>query len=105
MSVEALSWARAVRAGRAKGVLWALADLADAEGVCFPSHARLADSCEVSESTVRRMIRLLISRNLIAVERRFRGDGSSTSNRYRLAREAPANLTGGGQIDGAGVHR
>lgn len=95
MSVEALRWAREVRAGRAKGVLWALADLADAEGVCFPSHAYLADSCEVSESTVRRMIRLLITRNLVTVERRFHRDGSSTSNLYRLAMGDPANLTGG----------
>lgn len=85
-----------MRAGRANGLLRALAELADRDGVCFPSHAYLADSCEVSESTVRRMIRLLVSRNLLAIERRFRADGSCTSNGYRLAMDHPVNLTGEG---------
>ena len=90
VSVEALRWARAVRAGRAKGVLWALADLADAEGVCFPSHAYLADSCEVSESTVRRMIRLLDLAQPGGRRATFPRDGSSTSNVYRLAMGTPS---------------
>ena len=83
-------------AGTANGLLLVLAELADRDGVCFPSHAYLADSCEVSESTVRRMIRLLASRKLLVIERRFRADGSCTSNGYRLAMDHPVNLTGEG---------
>jgi hypothetical protein len=95
VSVEALRWVRTVRAGRANGLLRALAELADRDGVCFPSHSYLADTCEISESTVRRMIRLLVSRNLVAAERRFHFDGSSTSNLYRLNMGDPVKLTGG----------
>jgi hypothetical protein len=96
VSVEALKWVRTVRAGRANGLLRALAELADRDGACFPSHAYLADNCEVSASTVRRMIRLLVSRKLLVIERRFRADGSCTSNGYRLAMDHPVNLTGEG---------
>ena len=42
------------------------------------------------------MIRLLVSRKLLVIERRFRADGSCTSNGYRLAMDHPVNLTGEG---------
>lgn len=73
------------RAGGAKVMLLALAEHADQSGYCFPGLRRLATMCEVSESTARRMIKLLASRGFVTVERRFNKNGSCRSNGYRLA--------------------
>ena len=95
MSLRASGWAWRARAGNAKVVLLALADLADDSGYCFPSHDHLMKMCEISERTVRRMITLLVAAKLITIERRFNGNGSCTSNGYRLAiPDYPVNLTG-----------
>lgn len=75
-------------------MLLALAEHADQFGYCFPGLQRLASMCQVSESTAHRMIRLLVSRNLITIERRFNENGSCRSNGYRLAIDHPVNLTG-----------
>jgi hypothetical protein len=95
VSLRATRWAWRARAGNAKVVLLALADLADDSGYCFPSHDHLMKMCEISERTVRRMITLLVAAKLITIERRFNGNGSCTSNGYQLAiRDYPVNLTG-----------
>jgi DNA-binding transcriptional regulator YhcF (GntR family) len=52
-----------------------MAEHADRQGYCFPSHRRLAYMCEVSESTVHRMIKVLVARKLVTIERRFNEDG------------------------------
>jgi hypothetical protein len=95
VSVEALAWVRKVRAGKAKGVLYVLADLADHAGYCFPSHRYLAYVAEVSDSSVRRLISELVARELVAIERRFNQNGSCSSNGYRLAiGDHPVKLKG-----------
>ena len=67
-----------------KLVLMALADSADDQGVCWPSVSTLAKKCSVSTRTVRRSLRVLMDSGMLIAEARRRGDGSSTSNRYRL---------------------
>ena len=90
-------WAWTTCAGRAKVMLVALAEHADQSGYCFPSLRRLAAMCEISESTAHRMIKLLASRNLVAIEQRFSTNGSRRSNGYRLAlTDHGVNLTGWG---------
>jgi hypothetical protein len=83
-----------------KLVLMALADEADDNGFCFPSHRRLAWKCTISERTVRRMISLLASQSFLSVESRFAKDRARTSNGYRLAfADPPDKLTGGRGMD------
>ena len=68
-----------------KLVLVVLADAANGQGVCWPSIATLANKTGVTPRTVQRVIQLLIRRELITVEQRYRGDGSCSSNLYRLS--------------------
>lgn len=67
-----------------KLVLMALADIADDKGICWPSMSTVATKCNVSTRTIRRCIQDLVTRDLLQVEQRYRRDGSSSSNRYRL---------------------
>jgi hypothetical protein len=76
-----------------KPVLMALADAADDHGVCWPSVSTLAKKCSVSTRTVQRSLRVLIDSGLLTAELRRRGDGSSTSNRYRLLIKGGDNLS------------
>jgi hypothetical protein len=96
VSIEAFRWARKQRTGKGHGLLLVLGDLADARGYCFPSHKYLADDGGVSESTIRRLIKMLASRKLLTIVPRFRGDGSRTSNGYQLEMDPPVTLTGEG---------
>ncbi len=68
----------------AKLVLMSLADAADDHGVCWPSVHTIARKCCISSRTVRRVIQTLVDRGLLEAEQRYRPDGSSSSNRYRL---------------------
>ncbi|TFC30089.1 helix-turn-helix domain-containing protein [Cryobacterium sp. MDB1-18-2] len=91
MSNKAITWAYAqtgLKAGP-KFVLVTLADLADQEHSCFPGVPVLADLTGLSESGVRSQLDLLLSVELITRERRFRKDGSRTSNRYYLQMNPP----------------
>ena len=72
-----------------KLVLMALADIADDHGVCWPSHRTLALKCTLSDRTVRRTLGKLHALKLLIVEPRMRKNGSSASNCYRLAVDAP----------------
>lgn len=88
MSIRAMNWAYEQRTGSPvrKAVLVALADFADEGHSSWPSVMRLAEMCEVSESTVRRALRELEAAGLIHVDRtRMRETGGQTSNLYRLA--------------------
>ncbi len=67
-----------------KLVLMALADIADDNGICWPSMSTVAAKCNVSTRTVRRSTQLLVACGLMVVEQRYRKDGSSSSNLYRL---------------------
>lgn len=91
-----MNWVWAQRlAPAAKMVLLALADAADDDGVCWPSVPMLADKCSISTRTVRRILQDLVANGLLQAEARFRGDGSSTSNRYKLP------IKGGDKLSGA----
>jgi hypothetical protein len=75
----------------------ALADIADDQGVCWPSHKTLARKCTLSDRTLRRVLTLLQSQQLLEVASRVRKDGSHASNSYRLAvdMDPPDKLTRG----------
>jgi hypothetical protein len=97
MSIRAMTWAWSITlAPASKLVLMALADIADDQGVCWPSHPTLAAKCCMTGRSVRRVLSLLQAQQFVFVERRYKTDGSQTSNRYRLAVSTPQdNLSGG----------
>jgi DNA-binding transcriptional regulator YhcF (GntR family) len=66
-----------------KVVLLMLADTADAFDETYPSNARLAALCNISERTVMRAKQKLEELGLIAQKARYR-DGVQLSNNYRL---------------------
>lgn len=73
----------------------ALADVADDDGVCWPSVSTIGRRCAVSTRTVQRALRDLHKVDLVRGDARYRGDGSTTSNRYVLS------LRGGDTLSGA----
>lgn len=92
MSNEAITWAfRQQLPSTDKFVLIALADYADEELSCFPSHKKTAERVGASVATVKRAIARLTEGDYIRVEKRNRNDGSITSNRYviNVARQDP----------------
>lgn len=72
MSWQATAWALRQRAGSpaAKLVLLALANYADAAGMCWPSQERLATDTEQSVRTVQRHVDALVKGGLIRMEKR-----------------------------------
>jgi len=76
-----------------KFVLVVLADAANAQCVCWPRISTIARKVGVSSRTVQRAIQLLICRELITAEQRYRSDGSCSSNLYRLSLEGGDNLS------------
>lgn len=69
MSLAAQVWAwEQPLEGTAKLVLLCLAEHADAEGRCWPSVARIAQRCGISERTAQRALRLLEAGAAIGVE-------------------------------------
>ena len=97
MSVVALSWAKRQRAGgvAAKAVLLVLADYADEEGTCWPSQARIAAECELTDRSVRDQLTKLEAAGLITRSTKRRPDGTQDNSRFRLAldrrNEVPAD--------------
>jgi DNA-binding transcriptional ArsR family regulator len=84
VSNAALTWAWRQRAGKAKVVLVALADHANAAGECWPSVLRLVDETELSERTVQGHLVALEKAGLLdRVER----PGKTTL--YRLSVDRP----------------
>lgn len=86
MSVYASAWAREVETGSpmAKCLLFALAEYASHDGVCYPSHRTLARVTEMSPGSVKAHLKRLVDAHLIEVVAQTRPDGSQTSNAYRL---------------------
>jgi len=76
-----------------KFVLVVLADAANDQGVCWPRVSTIARQVGVTSRTVQRAIQLLIRRELITAEQRYRSDGSCSSNLYRLLLEGGDNLS------------
>lgn len=52
--------------------------------MCFPSNKKLIEHSGFSESKILRVKNDLVTRNIISVKKRFRPDGSQTSNFYRI---------------------
>jgi hypothetical protein len=99
-----LAWSTSLAPSH-KLVLMALADIANDDGVCWPSVRLLAKKCCLCEREVRRVIDQLKSGGLLRVEERFRADGSQTSNRYLVLSPTGGgdNLSGGSDdADGGG---
>lgn len=67
-----------------KLLLMALADNCNDEGTCWPSIKTLAKKASLDERTTQRKLRLLASKGLLKIEKRFRKDGSQMSNFFVL---------------------
>ena len=81
-------------------------------GTCFPSAARIAAECRISESQVRKVTASLESKGFISKEKRFhktvRGKNYQASNLYRIEplplcrTDTPSVIERGLQLDMAG---
>lgn len=91
MSVEASSWAFAVRGVKSgpKFVLVAIANVADKAGVGFPGRVTLAQATASRPETVSENLGRLADAGLIARVQRRRGNGSRTSDWIILAPHHP----------------
>lgn len=104
MSIQAISWAlkqSVVKRGE-KLVLVALANYADEDGECFPSHKRLAEDTGYTRQGVGKVIRHLEEIGLLKINSRDRENGSRTSNVYALSMGATPvarGATGGNSIE------
>lgn len=95
-------------------VLLAIADHADADGVCWPGMRRVAEKTGLARRTVVRAVEALEASGLMKVERRKTGSGRQTSNRYLLQMGPSDTLTprngqdtpgGGGEMSRTGGTR
>ncbi|WP_407547026.1 helix-turn-helix domain-containing protein [Vibrio parahaemolyticus] len=95
MSMELMVKAMKQKVGNPlrKLVLLKLADNANDQGECWPSHQYVAEQCEISKSTVRKHISDLRSMGLLRIENRV-GPKGNTSNLYTLKLDrAPSRST------------
>ena len=85
MSLKYMVKAMDTRVGNSirKLVLIKLADNANDEGYCWPSHQNVADICEIGHSTARKHISVLEEQGYVLIENR-KGPKGNMSNRYKL---------------------
>lgn len=97
MSVQAITWALDQTVGSPTGkiVLLCLANYADKDGSCFPGQTTIARECEISRRSVVEWMANLESMGLIARTRRFRANGSRTSDGVLLAMNGAFDTTSG----------
>lgn len=69
---------------RAKLVYIFLKDHADKGGACWPGINTIAAGVSLSRSTVKRALNDLVKAKLVEKSSRWRGNGSLSSNLYRL---------------------
>jgi hypothetical protein len=93
MSVKALSWVweHSPHDGGNLLVLLALADFADADGLCWPSHAKLAAKSRLSERQVERALKELVASGDLDAPSGPR----SQSNPYRVRQNVVPTPTSG----------
>lgn len=77
-----------------KLVLIKLADNANDEGECWPSHKHIADHCEISDRSVRTHIKALEEANFLTIINRVK-DNKKQSNIYKLHFEKAVLSTAG----------
>jgi len=94
MSFKATSWALTVKGLKpaTKIVLIYLSDRHNPDYGCFPSVARLAADCEMSERSVHYHIDELERRGLISRQQRTKANGIKTSNDYTLHMDEDPDL-------------
>lgn len=99
MSVQALTCAFAVRGVSAseKLLLLALANYADPNMRCFPSHRTLSDDTGLSERTILSILKSLEAQKLVSRQERRRPDGSRSTDLITL-HFAGEVIKGGGEI-------
>ena len=69
---------------RARTVYMYLKDRADSQGQCWPGIRTIARDLGLSVSTVKRALDDLCREGMVVKERRWRENGSLTSNLYRF---------------------
>ena len=69
---------------RAKAVYIYLKDRANKDGTCWPGINTIAAGLNLSRSTVKRALDDLVRAGLVMKEKRWRGNGSLSSNLYRI---------------------
>ncbi len=69
---------------RARTVYMYLKDHADKENTCWPGIKTISTELKLSRSTVKRALDDLYREGLISKEKRWRENGSLSSNLYRL---------------------
>jgi hypothetical protein len=87
MSWEATGWAAKQVTGSAasKLTLLALANYADAQGICWPTQETLARDTEQSIDTVQRRLKMLVALGLVRIETRAGRRGQWDGKLYHLA--------------------
>ena len=97
MSVEALTAALKIQGLKPteKLILVILANYADENGSCYPSHQHLADIVGLKDHKgVQKIIKQFKERGLLTIEPRYNASGGQTSNRYHLKlNQAPHRLS------------
>ncbi|MFI3326306.1 MAG: helix-turn-helix domain-containing protein [Clostridia bacterium] len=71
---------------RCKIVLINLKDRANKDGECWPAIKTIAKDTSLSVSTIKRALNDLIKQGYIVKEKRFRPNGSNSSNLYIIKR-------------------
>ena len=77
-------WKHSQASGSELLLLLALADMANDEGECWPSVKTLAERCRCSDRTIQRSLSELSELGELEIITRNRGNGSLTSNCYRV---------------------
>ena len=99
MSFEAMAWAVRQKTGgsTAKLILLMLANHANGySGQCNPSHKRMAEECEISESCLKANLKRLKEAGLTSIKTNRTRDGKSLTNDYVLNMSGGQNLAGEG---------
>lgn len=97
MSIELITKAFKTKTANStqKLILIKLADNANDDGQCFPSHRHIADQCQCTRRTVINAIKALEEQGLLTIEeRRDFNSGQQKSNIYHLHLDGAGNLGG-----------
>lgn len=70
-----------------KAVLSVLADHADEDNLCWPSHQKVADQCDRSRRTVVRIVKNLVDSGLVEIMQQGGTSENFSSNTYRICEE------------------
>lgn len=83
LQVSRWAWQQDIKAGP-KIVLLALADYADAEGMCYPSLKQLTQKCGLKRTTIIVHLKWLTIAGFIKSKRQYNQHGYRRNNRYYL---------------------